>query len=113
MIAAFRHIFRATVAFRRVFRVLLYLYNNTWPPTTFPASLEHGWWVISPEKPPGRAASSANLPGAGTVSSAELPAKPAGHQSSSDLPALVITSGNFRCRSGRAGTVICLGDGYG
>ena len=38
-------------------------------------------------------------------SSAKLPVKPAGHRSSSDLPALVITLGNCRCRSGRARTV--------
>jgi hypothetical protein len=38
-------------------------------------------------------------------SSAKLPAKPAGHQSSRDLPALVIAPSNCRGRSGRMDTV--------
>ena len=40
------------------------------------------------------------------MSSADLPIKPAGHRSSRDLLALVITSGIFRCRIGRAVTVL-------
>ena len=44
-------------------------------------------------------------PGACHCHRQKLPAKPAGHRSSLDLPALVITPGNCRCRSGRAVTV--------
>ena len=39
------------------------------------------------------------------VSSAKLPAKPAGHRSSRDLPALVIAPGNCHGQSGRTDTV--------
>ena len=39
-------------------------------------------------------------------SSVKLPPKPAGHRSSVDLPALVITIGNCRGRNGRARTVL-------
>ena len=41
------------------------------------------------------------------MSSTNLPVQPAGHQSSPDLPALVITLSNSRGRSGRAPTVSC------
>ena len=43
--------------------------------------------------------------GGGAVSSRNLPAKPAGHPSSLNLPGSVITLGNCRCRSGRGLTV--------
>ena len=44
--------------------------------------------------------------GGRAASSRNLPAKPAGHPSSLDLPVPVITLGNCRCRSGRALTVL-------
>ena len=46
--------------------------------------------------------------GGGAVSSRNLPAKPAGHPSSLNLPGSVITLGNCRCRSGRGLTVLRL-----
>ena len=48
----------------------------------------------------------AGTAGAFFWSSADLPMIPAGHRSSADLPALVITSSNCRCWSGRACTVV-------
>jgi hypothetical protein len=58
--------------------------------------------------PNGRPSVTAGPAGACYMSSKKLPHEPAGHRSSWDLPALVIHPGNFRCRSGRGGTVPCL-----
>ena len=73
--------------------------------------------ICSPAKPTGRRLSlalrapfSVTVAAAGAFfwSSAKLPLIPAGHRSSVDLPALVITIGNCCGRNGRARTVLPL-----